>query len=102
MGLPQPVPLQRHRSGQPGLANPVIVAGAGRLASQVHQVFSATDTVAATRATLKAPSTVKAQGAVYDASAVVDLKQLDELYDSSTPTPSAWANTHGSRRRHCT
>ncbi|AHC36279.1 MULTISPECIES: 3-oxoacyl-ACP reductase [unclassified Pseudomonas] len=81
VGLPQPVPLQRHRSGQPGLANPVIVAGAGRLSTRVQQVFSATDTVTAAPATLKAPSTVKVQGAVFDASAVVDLKQLDELYE---------------------
>ncbi|KAE9657769.1 3-oxoacyl-ACP reductase [Pseudomonas sp. PB105] len=81
VGLPQPLPLQRHRSGQPGLANPVIIAGAGRLTAQVQRFFSSTDTVAATPATLKAPSTGKVQGAVFDASAVVDLKQLDELYE---------------------
>src|SRR3989344_5659071 len=80
IGLPQPLLLQRHRRGQQGLANPVIVAGAGRLAVQVQQIFSATDTVAATAATLKAPSTVKVQGAVFDATGVVDLQQLDELY----------------------
>ncbi|WP_460135749.1 3-oxoacyl-ACP reductase [Pseudomonas sp. S1_E04] len=80
VGLPQPLPLQRHRSGQHGLANPVIVAGAGRLAAQVQRLFSATDTVAAAPATLQAPSTVKVQGAVYDASDVVDPEQLDALY----------------------
>ena len=80
VGLPQPLPLQRHRSGQQGLVNPVIVAGAGRLAVEVQRVFAATDTVIATPATLKAPSTVKVQGAVFDASAVTDLHQLDELY----------------------
>ncbi|MEZ0504532.1 short chain dehydrogenase, partial [Pseudomonas sp. Env-94] len=78
VGLPQPLPLQRHRSGQAGLANPVIIAGAGRLVASVQRVFSATDTVAATPATLKAPSTVKVQGAVFDASGVTDLQQLDE------------------------
>ncbi|QHG23483.1 3-oxoacyl-ACP reductase [Pseudomonas sp. DTU12.1] len=81
IGLPQPLPLQRHRSGQQGLANPVIIAGAGRLAEEVRRIFKATDTVPAQAATLKAPSTVKVQGAVFDASAVVDLKQLDELYE---------------------
>jgi len=97
IGLPQPLPLQRHRRGQQGLANPVIVAGAGRLAAQVQQIFSATDTVAATAATLKAPSTVKVQGAVFDATGVVDLQQLDELYvffhaNAKSPPPSmaAW------------
>ena len=80
-GLPQPLPLQRHRTGQQGLANPVILAGAGRLAGEVQQIFSATDTVTAQPATLKAPSTVKVQGAVFDASEIVDLKQLDELYE---------------------
>ncbi|WP_369302331.1 3-oxoacyl-ACP reductase [Pseudomonas sp. N2-5-1-1] len=80
IGLPQPLPLQRHRSGQQGLVNPVIVAGAGRLSTQVQQIFAATDTVAATPATLRAPSTVKVQGAVFDATAVLDLQQLDELY----------------------
>lgn len=80
VGLPQPLPLQRHRSGQAGLANPVIIAGAGRLVASVQRVFSATDTVAASPATLKAPSTVKVQGAVFDASGVTDLQQLDELY----------------------
>ncbi|AIG00827.1 3-ketoacyl-ACP reductase [Pseudomonas fluorescens] len=80
IGLPQPLPLQRHRSGQQGLANPVIIAGAGRLSDEVQRIFKATDTVAAQAATLKAPATVKVQGAVFDASAVVDLKQLDELY----------------------
>ncbi len=80
IGLPQPLPLQRHRSGQPGLANPVILAGAGRLVSEVQRLFSATDTVAAAPATLKAPSTLKVQGAVFDASSVTDLPQLDELY----------------------
>lgn len=81
IGLPQPLPLQRHRSGQQGLANPVIIAGAGRLEAPVQQVFSATDTVVATPATLKAPSTVKVQGAVFDASEVTGLQQLDELYE---------------------
>ena len=80
IGLPQPLPLQRHRSGQQGLANPVILAGAGRLAGEVQRIFGDTDTVIATAATLKAPSTVKVQGAVFDASAVADLQQLDELY----------------------
>ncbi|MGQ7863791.1 3-oxoacyl-ACP reductase [Pseudomonas sp. 32A] len=80
-GLPQPLALQRHRSGQQGLANPVIVAGAGRLAAEIQRIFSATDTVPATAATLKAPSTVKVQGAVFDASTIADLKQLDELYE---------------------
>lgn len=81
IGLPQPLPLQRHRSGQQGLANPVIIAGAGRLVAPVQQVFSATDTVVATPATLKAPSTVKVQGAVFDASEVTGLQQLDQLYE---------------------
>jgi len=80
-GLPQPLPLQRHRSGQQGLVNPVIVAGAGRLADEIRRVFTATDTVTAQPATIKAPSTVKVQGAVFDASEIVDLKQLDELYE---------------------
>lgn len=80
IGLPQPLPLQRHRSGQQGLANPVILAGAGRLVGEVQRIFGDTDTVTATAATLKAPSTVKVQGAVFDASAVADLQQLDELY----------------------
>lgn len=79
-GLPQPLPLQRHRSGQQSLVNPVIVAGAGRLMTQVQRVFSDTDTVAATPATLNAPSTVKVQGAVFDASGLASLEQLDELY----------------------
>lgn len=81
VGLPQPLPLQRHRSGQHGLVNPVIVAGAGRLAAEVQRVFEATDTVIATPATPKAPSTVKVQGAVFDATTVADLQQLDELYE---------------------
>ncbi len=59
IGLPQPLPLQRHRSGQQGLANPVIIAGAGRLAEEVRRIFKTTDTVPAQAATLKAPSTVK-------------------------------------------
>lgn len=80
-GLPQPLPLQRHRSGQQSLVNPVIVAGAGRLAGEVQRIFRATDTVTAQPATIKAPSTVKVQGAVFDASEIVDLKQLDELYE---------------------
>eukprot|EP01034_Spumella_vulgaris_P007172 gene7172-9133_t len=45
IGLPQPLALQRHRSGQQGLANPVIIAGAGRLADEVRRLFKATDTV---------------------------------------------------------
>lgn len=80
VGLPQPLALQRHRSGQSGLVNPVILAGAGRLAESVQRLFSATDTVAATPATLRAPSTVKVQGAVFDATNVADLAHLDELY----------------------
>ena len=80
LGLPQPLPLQRHRSGQSDLANPVIVAGVGRLVAPVQRIFSATDTVSATPATLKAPSTLKVQGAVFDASGLTDLQQLDTLY----------------------
>jgi 3-oxoacyl-[acyl-carrier protein] reductase len=80
VGLPQPLPLQRHRSGQQGLANPVILAGAGRLAEQVQRIFISTDTVAAGPATLRAPSTVKVQGAVFDATGVTEPQHLDELY----------------------
>ncbi|AZF05150.1 3-oxoacyl-ACP reductase [Pseudomonas sp. R5-89-07] len=80
VGLPQPLALQRHRSGQPGLVNPVILAGAGRVAEQVQRLFSATETVVATPATSRAPSTVKVQGAVFDATSVTDLQHLDELY----------------------
>ncbi len=81
VGLPQPLPLQRHRSGQQALANPVIIAGAGRLTGEVQRIFSATDTVVATPATLQAPSTVKVQGAVFDATDVSDVQQLDALYE---------------------
>ncbi|WP_338512919.1 3-oxoacyl-ACP reductase [Pseudomonas poae] len=79
-GLPQPVPLLRYRSGLATLVNPVIVAGAGRLAEPVQRLLAATDTVAATPATLNAPSTVKVQGAVFDATDVADVQQLDALY----------------------
>ena len=81
IGLPQPLPLQRHRNGQAGLANPVIVAGAGRLVAPVQRVFIATDTVSATPATTQAPSTLKVQGAVFDASGMTDPQQLDALYE---------------------
>ena len=72
-GLPQPVPLQRHREGQGGnLLNPVVLAAApeGRLLGELQRIFAATDTVAAQAASITAPSTVKVQGLVFDASGV--------------------------------
>lgn len=81
-GLPQPLALQRHQAGQSGLANPVIVAGveAGPLLAEVWRIFSATDTVIAPAASIKAPSTVKVQGLVLDASTLTDLEQLEQVY----------------------
>ncbi|MBK5541165.1 3-oxoacyl-ACP reductase [Pseudomonas sp. TH05] len=82
-GLPQPLALQRQREGQGGnLVNPVILASGseGRLLGELQRIFAATDTVAAQAASIKAPSTVKVQGAVFDASGLRDIAQLDELY----------------------
>lgn len=82
-GLPQPVPLQRNREGQGGnLINPVILAAApeGRLLGELQRIFAATDIVAAQAASINAPSTVKVQGVVFDASGLGDVAQLDELY----------------------
>ena len=83
LGLPQPLALQRQRTGQgETLANPVILAAGsqGRLLGELQRIFAATDTVAAPAASIKAPSTVKVQGAVFDASGLSDIAQLDELY----------------------
>ncbi|MGE8413392.1 MAG: 3-oxoacyl-ACP reductase [Pseudomonas sp.] len=83
VGLPQPVPLQRHREGQGGnLINPVILAAApeGRLLGELQRIFAATDIVAAQAASINAPSTVKVQGVVFDATGLGDVAQLDELY----------------------
>lgn len=82
-GLPQPLALQRQREGQGAyLVNPVILAcgSEGRLLGELQRIFAATDTVAAQAASIKAPSTVKVQGAVFDASGLRDIGQLDELY----------------------
>ncbi|MFO2466352.1 3-oxoacyl-ACP reductase [Pseudomonas sp. 15FMM2] len=103
VGLAQPLRLQRQQSG---LANPVIVAGAGRLAAEVQRIFRATDTVTAQPATIKAPSTVKVQGAVFDASEIVDLKQLDELYEffhtnARRLAPHARVVVLGTAPEHC-
>ena len=82
-GLPQPLPLQRHRQGQQALGgNPVVLGGAaqGRLLGELQRIFAATDTVAAQPASPEAPSTVKVQGLVFDATGLADIAQLDELY----------------------
>jgi 3-oxoacyl-[acyl-carrier protein] reductase len=80
VGLPQPLPLQR--GGQSALVNPVILGAApqGRLLGELQRIFAATDTVAAQPASIEAPSTVKAQGLVFDATGLADVAQLDELY----------------------
>ncbi|MCF5075511.1 3-oxoacyl-ACP reductase, partial [Pseudomonas syringae] len=52
-----------------------------RGAARVQRVLSATNAVLAAPATPTAPSTVKVQGAVFDASGVTSLQQLDELYE---------------------
>ncbi|QXI25734.1 3-oxoacyl-ACP reductase [Pseudomonas vanderleydeniana] len=83
VGLPQPLPLQRYRQGQVGNSlNPVVLAAAsqGRLLGELQRIFAATETVAATPASVEAPSTVKVQGLVFDASGLADIAQLDELY----------------------
>ncbi|WP_419736189.1 3-oxoacyl-ACP reductase [Pseudomonas sp. COR18] len=83
VGLPQPLPLQRYRQGQVGNhLNPVVLAGApqGRLLGELQRIFAATETVAAAPASVEAPSTVKVQGLVFDASGLADIAQLDELY----------------------
>ena len=82
-GLPQPLPLQRHRHGQHTQgANPVVLGGAsqGRLLGELQRIFAATETVAAQPASPEAPSTVKVQGLVFDATGLADIEQLDELY----------------------
>jgi 3-oxoacyl-[acyl-carrier protein] reductase len=80
VGLPQPLPLQR--GGQGALVNPVILGAGpqGRLLGELQRIFAATDTVAAQPASIEAPSTVKAQGLVFDATGLADIAQLDELY----------------------
>lgn len=83
LGLPQPLPLQRYRQGQAGnLLNPVVLAAGpqSRLSGELQRIFAATETVTAVPATVDAPSTVKVQGLVFDASGLSDVQQLDELY----------------------
>jgi len=83
LGLPQPLPLRRYRQGQAGnLLNPVVLAAgsSGRLLGELQRIFATTETVAAVPASIDAPSTVKVQGLVFDASGLSDVQQLDELY----------------------
>ncbi|MGY2196431.1 3-oxoacyl-ACP reductase [Pseudomonas gingeri] len=83
VGLPQPLPLQRYRQGQAGNSlNPLVLAAApqGRLLGELQRIFAATETVVAAAASIDAPSTVKVQGLVFDASGLADIAQLDELY----------------------
>ena len=83
LGLPQPLPLRRYRQGQAGnLLNPVVLAAgsSGRLLGELQRIFATTETVAAVPASIDAPSTVKVQGLVFDASGLGDVQQLDELY----------------------
>ena len=74
VGLPQPIELDRFRSGQPVIAGPVLSGEApgGRLAKPVRAIF---DAIGAERAGTEG----KAKALVFDASGIADSTELVEL-----------------------
>jgi 3-oxoacyl-[acyl-carrier protein] reductase len=77
LGLPQPPELRRYRPGDPLVAGPVLLGGAGRLADTVTKILDS------------AGATVAAEGPagaeIFDATGITDSGQLRALYDFFHP-----------------
>ncbi len=75
LGLPNPTPLRRYRHGEPALAGPVVVGGAGRLV----------DTVQAVLKDIEVAENERPGALVFDATDIDDPARLRELYDFFHP-----------------
>jgi 3-oxoacyl-[acyl-carrier protein] reductase len=88
LGLPNPPVLRRHRPGDPPVAGPVVLGGAGRLAEPVRAILEAAGTVVVPGP--GSPGLTSEERApmalVYDATALTDSTELRGLYDFFHPT----------------
>ncbi|MCP2261801.1 3-oxoacyl-[acyl-carrier protein] reductase [Streptoalloteichus tenebrarius] len=81
LGLPNPVPLRRHRPGDPLVPAPVLVGGGGRVTDAVHAALRS-----ARVDTRSTPESDARYGAlVLDATSIVDSRGLRALYDFFHP-----------------
>ncbi|SDI59357.1 3-oxoacyl-[acyl-carrier protein] reductase [Actinokineospora alba] len=83
LGLPNPEPLRRYKSGEPALTGPALVGGTGRLVDAIGSVLKS-----AGIEVLTAPAggdTQKYGGLVFDATGITDPTQLRALYDFFHP-----------------
>ncbi|SHE57220.1 3-oxoacyl-ACP reductase [Streptoalloteichus hindustanus] len=85
LGLPNPVPLRRHRPGDPLVAAPVLVGGDGRAVDAVRAVLKAAQVD--TRSTAEADARYGAL--VFDATSIVDSGGLRALYEFFHPVVRA-------------
>ncbi|MGH3860340.1 3-oxoacyl-ACP reductase [Actinokineospora sp.] len=89
LGLPNPEPLRRYKSGEPALTGPALVGGTGRLVDAIGSVLKS-----AGIEVLTAPAggdTQKYGGLVFDATGITDPTQLRALYDFFHPVMRAIA-----------
>jgi 3-oxoacyl-[acyl-carrier protein] reductase len=83
LGLPNPEPLRRYKSGEPALTGPALVGGTGRLVDSLDTVLKS-----AGIQVLSAPvgdDTQKYGGLVFDATGITSPEQLRGLYDFFHP-----------------
>ncbi|WP_424183539.1 3-oxoacyl-ACP reductase [Actinokineospora sp. G85] len=87
LGLPEPTPLRRFKSGAPALEGPVLVGGApgGRLGDAITTAAKAAGLEVQTSAPGEGSSGPKFGGFVFDATGIKTPEQLRELYDFHHP-----------------
>ncbi|MBC6449130.1 3-oxoacyl-ACP reductase [Actinokineospora xionganensis] len=83
LGLPNPEPLRRYKSGEPALTGPALVGGTGRLVDAIGAVLKSAGIEVLT--TPAGGDTQKYGGLVFDATGITDPTQLRALYDFFHP-----------------
>ncbi|MGL4306647.1 MAG: 3-oxoacyl-ACP reductase [Mycobacteriaceae bacterium] len=83
VGLPAPEPLRRYKAGEPALAGPVLIGGAGRLVEPLRELLCDYDQVVNNAGGASAD---KFGGLVFDATGITKVEELEQLYKFFKPT----------------
>ena len=92
VGLPQPPVLRRFKAGEPALAGPVALGGAGRLVEPVREILTAGDYDLVVNNT-GGRSADKLGGAVFDATGITGPAELEQLFQFFTPLMRSLGNS---------
>ncbi|MFT3716656.1 MAG: 3-oxoacyl-ACP reductase [Gordonia sp. (in: high G+C Gram-positive bacteria)] len=93
VGLPQPPHLRRYKASEPPLGGPVLIGGAGRLVEPVREILTAAGEYDLVTNNTSGRSADKLGAAVFDATGITDVAELEQLFQFFTPIMRSFGNS---------